>query len=82
VRKQLEDLVILGHVTGLLVREDELAVGKDVEYAQAAHGDPRLDAQFFFDEFLQAPGPSAMLSSNQAALDLDVHRLKPVYNAG
>lgn len=60
-------------MTSLLVREDELAVGEHIEHAQTAHADFGLNAELLFDEFFQAPGPSAMLRSYEAAFDLDIH---------
>ena len=64
---------------GLFVGEDELSVGKNIEHAEPGHTNLGLDSEFFFEQFLQAHGPSAVLGSNEAALDLNVHLLRPVY---
>ena len=72
-RKQIQDLFIAGHAARLLIREEQIAVGKNIEHAQAAHGHPRLDAELVANRFFELRRPGALFGSNQAALDLDFH---------
>jgi hypothetical protein len=58
----------------LLLGEDQLAVGKDIQHAASA----QAQLYFFYSGLLfqftfQAPGLMANVGSNKTALDLDFH---------
>src|SRR5438105_1127458 len=65
-RQQVHNLFIAGHPPRLLIGEDEVAISKNVEHAQAAHTQTRLDAQFFAYRLFQLRRPGALFGSNQA----------------
>src|SRR5438477_4511984 len=71
--QQIQNLFIAGHASRLLIGEDEIAIGKNIEHAQAAHAQTRLDAQFLAYRLFQLRRPGALFGSNQAALDFHFH---------
>lgn len=70
---QGHDLLIFGHVSGLLIREDPLSVYRNIQHAGRAPAHFWFDPKLALDQLFQAPGPGAVLGSYQAAFNLDIH---------
>ena len=61
-------------MAGLLLGEDQLAVGKDVENAAATEAELYFfHARLLFQFALQAPGLMANVGSKETAFDVDFH---------
>jgi hypothetical protein len=73
-----ENFLRSGQVSGLLLRENQLPVGKHVQHPAATQTQlyffhSRLSFQFAF----QAPSLTANIGSKKAALNLDFHDYHP-----
>src|SRR5262245_7136540 len=64
-----------GHAAGGFLGEDQGAVDGDVELAGAAPADGRGDAEGALELVLEADRLVADIQSEEAALDLDLHRV-------
>jgi hypothetical protein len=74
VPDQAGDLPRRRHALDGLLREDQLTVDEDIELARAAPPDPRRDVELALQIFLEAHGLPLEIPSEEAALDLNVHR--------
>ena len=72
--KRGDDLVVLGKAPLALLREEQLAVGKDVELRVAALADLRLVLRPLTYLGRETRGPSVVTVSDGAVVDLDAHR--------
>jgi hypothetical protein len=72
--KRFEDLVFGRIATGLVLREDELAVAVDIEDSGVSALERRLDAECGTDRGRQTGGPRKIVSTS-AVGDLDAHVL-------
>jgi hypothetical protein len=58
---------------GLLVGENLLHVGKDIERSRTAHANANWNLQFALNVLFQAHGLYLQVVSKEAALDYDIH---------
>src|SRR5262249_54821140 len=70
---QVEDLAVLGIAAFPLLREDELAVGEDVELAALTRDCARLMPIHSVDRDRETRGPGVVAVSDWAVEDLDPH---------
>ena len=72
--KRAENFLCGGHVTRLLLGEDQLAVGKYVEHSAPTQAKLHLIHSWLLFQFaFQAPGQMANIGSKKTAFDLDLH---------
>jgi hypothetical protein len=71
--KETDDFELVGKPTGLGFREDQVAVGQDVELALASRRGLGLEARLVVNGGRETRGPSVVAASGGAVEDLDGH---------
>ena len=76
-----QNLLRGGHVSRLLLREDQFAVGKYIQHTTAAQAQLYFfHSRLGFQLALQAPGLTANVGSKETTLNLDFHDHHPHRN--